>query len=139
MPSSEPNARRTSSGVLQMKTPSDPAPSTGLTTALKGSDGGRSRRNVSTSAADTASIWPHAFSPLERTASVCKNLLRRRLDCALPLPRTRSASAIRSERYTPGSLPQHTSHTSYSSARTAATVASSPLASCCTVAAHSIA
>ena len=119
----------TSSSELQIDTPSEPAPSTGLTTALNGVGLG-SLRNCSTSSILFASACPHAFNPALRTASVCRNLLRRRGECSVPFVLTPSASLSSSPNSTPVSQPTMTSSTRTGSARTAAAVAAILPASC---------
>mmetsp|Transcript_50068 Transcript_50068/g.107009 ORF Transcript_50068/g.107009 Transcript_50068/m.107009 type:complete len:233 (+) Transcript_50068:832-1530(+) len=119
-----------------MKTPSEPAPSTGLTTALKSLCFGADARKDSTSSFVCASCWPHALSFNERTASVCKNLFLRSEDFAVPLVRHPSASDSWSPRSTPVSQPTSTAMTRSPVARTAATVLSSSPFSCCTTPAY---
>eukprot|EP00962_Isochrysis_galbana_P022571 scaffold6748_cov122-Isochrysis_galbana.AAC.12 len=73
-----------------MLTPSEPAPSTGLTTALKAELSVRvaalADRNSSTCSARWTSAWCAAGRPALRTASVCRNLLRRSCEWATSLP-----------------------------------------------------
>mmetsp|Transcript_19451 Transcript_19451/g.63099 ORF Transcript_19451/g.63099 Transcript_19451/m.63099 type:complete len:252 (-) Transcript_19451:81-836(-) len=79
VPSSLPNASRTSAAELQIVTPSEPAPSTGLTTALKrlAADASIVWMKASTSSCVCASRWCTASQPADRIASLCRYLLRR--------------------------------------------------------------
>ena len=75
MPSRAAYARRTSSGELQMETPSEPAPSTGLTTALK-LHAVRATRRVGQRQAVLARAWcvQKQFDGIQTFLSVPKHL-----------------------------------------------------------------
>ena len=133
VPSSARKASRTCWWVSQIETPSEPAPTTGLTTALN-LPFGQPFSTFSTSFVELTRYWPHALRPASRTASVCSHLLRRSGEFAVPLVGTPSASDSSSPSSTPVSQPTSTarSRRSPTIARTVAVVEASAPSSCCT-------
>mmetsp|Transcript_34867 Transcript_34867/g.83231 ORF Transcript_34867/g.83231 Transcript_34867/m.83231 type:complete len:214 (+) Transcript_34867:1090-1731(+) len=141
VPCSAVKVSRTCSSDLHTVTPSEPAPSHGLTTAMKEpvmcSTSRSATRNLSTSSREVASFCAATGRPALRAAIDWRNLLRRVSDMlGAPAPRSFSASLSSSASSTPGSEPQKTSRGS-AILRMAAHVALIPPASWITTPAYS--